>query len=258
MTLKKKINKLKGVLGLSLSIAISEFKQRNEGSYLGILWYLLNPILMFGLLFLIFSQRLGENIPNYPIYLLLGIIMFNFFQHTTSFSITNIRGHRGIIKSIRFPKESLIISNLFRNIFSHFFEIIVLILMILIFGISMQNFIFYPIILIFYCFFIYGLSLILASLYVYFIDIENIWAFASRLIFFITPIFYSIQQNSKLFLLNLFNPIYYFITISRDILIYQKIPELWIIEIAIIYSLLFFIIGSLIFNKLKRNFAEFG
>ena len=248
---------IKNVLGLSLSLAKAGFKLRNEGSYLGILWYLLNPLLMFLLLLFIFSDRLGRNIPNYPVYLLLGIIMFNFFQKATTESTkTIIRDYRGIIKSINFPKESLIAALVLKTLFSHLFEIVLFVVLLLIFKNSLIGLIFYPIILIFFCFFVFGSSLILAALTVYFVDLENIWLFASRLIWLGTPIFYVIGGQTRLFYVNLLNPLYYFITIARELIIYTKIPELWMILGAIGYSLLFLIIGLLIFNKLKIKFAE--
>src|SRR4030043_292518 len=106
--------------GLSLSLAKFKFKLRNEGSYLGIIWYLLSPLFFFTLLFFIFNERIGSNIQNYPLYLLIGIIMFNFFQSVTSEAATIILTNRGLIKSIKFPRESLVLSNLLRALFSHF------------------------------------------------------------------------------------------------------------------------------------------
>jgi len=248
---------IKNVLGLSLSLAKAGFKLKNEGSYLGILWYLLNPLLMFALLLLIFSNRLGGNIPNYPLYLLLGIIMFNFFQKATTESTKTItKDYRGIIKSINFPRESLIAALVLKTFFSHLFEIVLFIVFLLIFKNSLIGMIFYPIMLIFFCFFVFGSCLILSALTVYFVDLENIWLFVSRLIWLGTPIFYAIGGQTKLFYVNLLNPLYYFITIARELIIYTKIPELWMILGAIGYSLLFLIIGLLIFNKLKIKFAE--
>ncbi len=246
----------KSFFRLSVRLAKAQFKLKNEGSYLGILWYLLNPVLLFVLLLLVFSNNLGKNIQNYPIYLLLGIIIFNFFQQITISSITNMRDHRLIIKSINFPKEALVASNVLKTLFSHTFEIIVFIIVALFFEVSVKGFIFYIPILVFYCTFIYGLSLILASLYVYFIDVEHIWNFFSRLLFFITPIFYIAINKTNAFYVNLFNPLYYFLTIAREIIIYNKTPELWMILVGIAYSLLFFAVGTLIFNKLKIKFSE--
>ena len=247
---------LKQTLELSLSLAKAEFKLRNEGSYLGIFWYLLNPLLMFVLLFLVFSDRLGGNIPNYPAYLLLGIIIFNFFQQATTESTRVIYQYRGIIRSIRFPHGALIASIVFRTFFSHIFEIILFIILALIFSSSVYGIVFYPLILIFLFVFIYGISLILSALTVYIVDLENIWAFLVKLIWLGTPIFYAIGGQTRLFYVNLFNPLYYFITMARDVVVYMKIPELWMIFAAIAYCLLFLFFGMLIFNKLKTKFAE--
>ncbi len=249
-------NKLKSTLGLSLQLAKASFKLRNEGSYLGILWYLLNPLLVFILLLLVFSDRLGSNIPYYPLYLLLGVIMFNFFHQITTFSIKTMDDNRSIIKSIKFPRESLVASDVLRTLFAHIFEIIVFFIIVFFFGISIKGILLYIPVLLLFSLFLYGFSLILASFYVYFIDLENIWLFVSKLLFFATPIFYAVGGQTRLFIFNLFNPLYYFITISRDVVIYNKIPEFWLITGAVIYSLLSFIIGSLIFHKLKTKFAE--
>lgn len=250
------MNKHKNFWQLSLALAKAQFKLRNEGSYLGILWYLLNPLLMFVLLLLVFSDRLGSAIPHYPLYLLLGIIMFNFFQQITSFSIKTMDENRSLIKSIQFSRESLISSTVLRTLFSHIFEIIPFIIIALIFGVSIKGFIFYIPILLVFSVFVYGFSLILASFYIYFIDIENIWVFVSKLVFFATPIFYEIGGQSRLFILNLFNPLYYFMTLARDVVIYGRVPELWIIAGAFAYAFVFFILGTFVFSKLKGRFAE--
>ena len=149
-------NKIKRFLGLSASIANAEFKLRNEGSYLGILWYLLNPILLFTLLFFIFKDRLSNDIPSYHLYLLLGIIMFNLFQEASLDAARAIKNYSGIIKSIDFPKESLIGAILLRRLYSHFFEVILFILIIFLFGGSMAGLLYYPLILILFLAFIYA------------------------------------------------------------------------------------------------------
>ena len=250
-------NMFKNFFESTLQLAKAGFKLRNEGSYLGIFWYLLNPLLMFGLLLLIFADRLGSNIPSYPLYLLLGIIMFNFFQQATIESTKVItQEYSGVIKSIDFSRESLVGSIVLKTFFSHLFEIILLVVFVLIFRGSLVGLIFYPVIIIVFCFFVFGVCLIFASLTVYFVDLENIWVFVSKLIWLGTPIFYEIGGQTRLFYINLLNPMYYFITIAREIIIYTKIPELWMIFGAIGYSLLFLLIGLLIFNKLKIKFAE--
>ena len=243
-------------VSLSFALAKAEFKMRNEGSYLGVLWYLLNPILLFIVLLVVFSTRFGSEISNYPFYLIIGIVLYNFFQFTTTFAISNMDRARHLIKSVKFPLESLVFSGIVVSVFSHFFEIIVLIIFSLFFGVSLISFVYYLPLLFFFCIFIYGISFILAGFYVYFIDLEHIWNFFTRILFFVTPIFYNIEGMTKTFYLNLFNPLFYFVTAGREIIIYNRLPELWILEIIVFGSLIVLILGLIIFGKLKYKFAE--
>jgi len=247
---------IKSIFGLSLALAQAGFKLKNEGTWLGIFWYLLSPVLTFLLLSLIFTDRLGGNIPLYPLYLLLGIILFNYFQQISSESVKIIRANAGIIKAIPFPKESLIGSVVLKILFSHIFEVFILIVFLAIFGIPIKTMIFYPLILVFLSIFAFGASLILSSLEVFFIDLDNIWRFVSKLIWFGTPIFYAIEGQTRLFTANLFNPMFYIITVARDIIVYARMPEAWMILGMVGYSFLSLFIGLFIFNKLKTKFAE--
>lgn len=243
-------------LRISLAAARAEIKLRNEGSYLGVLWYLLNPLLMFLLLAAIFFPRLGQKIPHYSLYLLLGIILFNLFQQVTTEAIKTIRQNNRLIKSVTFPRESLVIAILWKALFAHFWEIILLIAVALFWGAPIGGILFYPLILVFFCLFCLGAALLLSCVTIYFLDLENIWAFAVRLIWFGTPIFYAIGGQDRLFLINLFNPVYYFMTIARDVVIYSRPPQLWMAGGAACYAILFFMIGREVFNRLKIKFAE--
>jgi len=257
INLKKPLKKIKNILGLGFVLAKTEFKLRNEGSYLGIFWYLLNPILTFGLLLLVFGDRLGNNIREYPLYLLMGVIMFNFFQSSTIESTrTIIKDNVGVIKSINFPRESLILSIVIKNFFSHFFEMVLFAILLAYFHISLVGILYYFFILFFFCLFIFGVSLTLSSSTVYLVDIENIWSFAVRLLWLGTPIFYAIAGQTKLLYLNLFNPMYYFLTAARDIVIYAKEPDFFIVSGMIFFTALSFVFGVFIFNILKTRFAE--
>lgn len=245
------------VIGLSFQIAKAEFKLKNEGSYLGIFWYLLNPILTFALLFFVFSDRLGNTIPEYPIYLLLGIVLFNIFQSATLESTKSIiKEHRSLIKSINFPRESLILSIVLKNLFSHVIEIALCCILLIYMHYSLFWFLFYLPILFFFLLFIYGTALILSSLTVFFVDLDNIWAFAVRLIWLGTPIFYSIGGQMRLFYVNLANPLYYFITATRDLVIYHRMPEMWIVWGVVGFSVFTFICGFFLFRTLNIKAAE--
>lgn len=250
------ISRIKEVLGLSFQLAKADFKLKNEGTWLGVFWYLLSPILTFGLLFFIFSNRLGNNIPSYSLYLLIGIIIFNLFQSTTIESVNAITHSNYLIKSINFPKESLILSILLKNLFSHFFEIFLFAVILAFSNTGFIQILYYIPVLALFSIFILGFSLFLSSLNVYFADLEAIWTFASRIIWLGTPIFYEIGGQTKLFYLNLFNPLYYFITFARNSIIYGKTPGIYIVFGALTSALISLLAGLFIFGKLKKKFAE--
>lgn len=247
----------KGTFGLALQLAKAEFKTKNEGSHLGILWYLLNPMLTFGILYLVFADRLGTGIAYYPAYLLLGIIMFNFFQSTTIESAKSIlREYHYLLKSINFPRESLVLSIVIKNIFSHLFEIALLGIIFAYFGIGLTGLFWYLPILALLSAFAYGSSLIISSLTVYFVDLDNIWNFASKIIWFGTPIFYAIEYQTRLYQLNLLNPMYYLITLAREALLYHRMPTPIIAWGSVGFSIAICAIGMILFGRLKGKFAE--
>lgn len=250
------IQYLKHFFRLSWILAKMKFKLKNEGSYLGVLWYLLNPLLTFLLLFFIFHDRLGREIEKYPLYLFLGIIMFNFFQQVTSESSWAIKENAGLIKSIAFPREALIGAIVINNLFSHLIELVVFLAIAIIFKGLAVGVIFYFILLLFFCIFNFGVGLFLASISAYFTDLQNIWSFFVRLLWFGTPIFYIIAGQNRLFTINLFNPMYYFIEIGRNLAVYDQLPALWLIAGLAGFTLASLIVGFFTFQKLKNKFAE--
>ena len=248
--------KIERYIYLSITFAKAEFKLRYEGSYLGIFWYLLNPLFTFLILFFIFSSSIGRPIIMYPLYLFLGVIIFNFFQQTTYDATRIIKENRYLIKSINFPLWTLIGAIVLKFLFSHIFELVVFFLFTLFLGNEVWTIIFYPFIALFFIIFIFGVSLLFAGISLYFVDFENIWLFASRLLWFATPLFYSIEGQKNLITLNLFNPLYYFITLAREVVIYSHVPSLWLVAGVICWTLFALAAGLLIFGELKTKIAE--
>jgi ABC-type polysaccharide/polyol phosphate export permease len=244
---------IKSILGLSLSLAKANFKLRNEGTYLGMLWYLLEPLLMFLILLYIFSSRM-TNIENYPAYLLLGLIMYNLFSGSTTQSAGAIIASGGFIKSLKIPCEPLILSVILQFIFTHIFEIAVLVIFMMFFGLRPTGLLFYPILLFFYIIFISGISFILAAVGVRINDTANVWRVLVRLAWFATPIFYSIGEDYLQFLLN---PLAHFISAGRSLIIYNRLPSLWIIISVMVTSITSLAVGLFIFNISKKKFAEY-
>jgi len=248
---------IKNILKTSIALARVNFKIQNEGTYLGSLWYILNPLLLYALLLFVFSNILGSAIPAYPLYLLIGVIIFNLFRHTTIESSDAIYQNRGLIKSLSFPREILILSIILKNLFNHLFEIAILFVFLPVFGISIFHIAGYFLFLILFIPYIYGTSLFLASVRTRIFDLTNIWIFFSQLLWFATPIFYTIPKDAILLhFMNMLNPLFYFTETGRSILIYGGLPDAQIISGALASSFLFLFFGVFIYKKLSPRFSE--
>ncbi|MFA5023053.1 MAG: ABC transporter permease [Candidatus Paceibacterota bacterium] len=243
---------LRKISRLGLSLAKANFKLRTEGSYLGVLWYLLDPILLFTILIFVFGSNLGAQIKLYPLYLIWGLALFNFFSAVTSQATSVIAGNSLFIKSMKINSEALVVSVLFQTIFSHVFELAVLLALMIYWSVSLAGLVFYPAIFLFFALFTLGVSFILAALGVYVSDLNNVWKFFTQLLFFATPIFYAASPKWLLAL----NPLAAYLTITRGLVIYGQWPGLKIILLIAVVSLATFVLGWGLFYKVKNKFAE--
>ena len=254
--IKKNLRNAKSVLGLSYSIAKADFKMRNEGSYLGIFWYLLTPLAMFLIILFVRGAINSSSTSDYPVYLLIGLIMFNYFRATTSTSITDISGNSNYVKSMKISYESLVCSRIIQSVFSHIFEVVLIIVFMIFFRESLFGLLFYPFLFLFFVLFILGLSFLLSTIGTFINDLSNVWSVLMQFLFFATPIFYAANPGDSVYLANLFNPMFYFLSIARDMIIYRTLPETWMTAIMILFSLVTFLIGFIVFEKNKSKFAE--
>lgn len=260
-TFKIKIRKLyislKKTIELSFALAKSSFKLKNEGSYLGIMWYLLEPLILFSIIMFIKGVAFSHTkIEFYPIYLLFGIVMNNLFNGIIGSSIGAIENNASFIKSMKIKLEPFILANVLQYTFSHLFEVGLIAIFMIFYKISLFGLIYYFLILALFIIFLTGVSFLFSTIGTYVSDFNNIWKFAAQLIFFITPTFYAIKPGDANYLLNLFNPLFYYLTIARDAVIYERIPEIWMVLIAIGISFGFFVLGLFVFEKFKKKFPE--
>jgi len=254
--MKPLYQKIKNVIGLSLLLAKANFKVRNEGSFLGVLWYLLEPLAFFLILFFISETLIERSVEHYPLYLFVGLIMFNLFNAVTAFSTRVISNNAGFMKSLKISSEVFVLAGVWQFVFSHLFELIALIIFAVFFQVNFSWIIFYPLIFFFFILFTTGISFILSVLGVYIGDLRNVWSVFSRLLWFATPIFYIADAQSLIGKVNLFNPLYYFIHITREVVIYQRAPHLVFGVLLMTVSSLVFIIGLYVFEKFKNRLAE--
>jgi len=239
-------------------LAWVDFKQRYKNSVLGYLWSLLEPLLMLGILYIVFSNLMKNPVEHYPLFLLMGIIMWSFFSRATTSSLASIRFKPSLIKKVYFPRDILVISNCTTALLMSLFESVVFIMFMAIFRIPLSlNIAYLPCIIFLFYILTLGVSLALATLNVYYQDIQYIWALVLQLGFFATPVMYPLSVFPTSFLKILsYNPLAQIIFIARDVTLYSKVPNAASLAFVIVIAFVILAIGYAIFARLEPRFAE--
>jgi len=254
--MERQINKIKSIFGLSLALAQARFKVKNEGTWLGVFWYLLEPLLLFLVILKIRSVAFSNADGNYPVYLFTGLLVLNFFIKSSSAGLNSIEINKGFIKNMKLSHESLVIAGILQVAFSHVFEFLILIGLIIIFGGAFVGLVFYPLIFVSFFLFVLGLSFLLAVARVYVKDVYNGWGVFTRLLLFATPIFYVVNEGSFIYKANLINPIFHYVNATRDVLINGVFPDLATLIALLMLPAVFLVLGLAVFRKYKSKFAE--
>jgi ABC-2 type transport system permease protein len=249
-------------------LVITDFKLRYQGSVLGYTWSLLKPLFMFLTLYLVFAVifNVGRSIPNYPIYLLTGILLWSFFNEMTQLSLASIVNRGDLIQKIRIPRWLIIVSASFSALINLFLNSLVLIVFAVIYGIQfLPSSIFLPIFIIEIYLFALGLSLLLSALYVKYRDISYIWEVVMQAGFYATPILYSIAliNNETVQKIMIANPMAQAIQGARNVFVTPETitigdvfgsPYAFLIPMTIVLITLAF--GIWFFRKESKSFAE--
>lgn len=247
-------------------MALTDFKLKYSGSVLGYLWSLVKPLLFFGILYIVFTYvfRLGKGIPNYPVYLLLGVVMWTFFAEGTMGGMHAIVNRGDLIRKVNFPKIIIVLAAVLNATTTFLLNMIVVFVFLVFSKIvpPLTIFVLIPLVLEF-IFFVFGVSLILATLFTKFRDFAHIWEVSLQLLFYATPIIYPIslipQQLTKFAFLN---PITQIMQDSRWAVISHDIPNAWNLfsykygVFPIIVACITLLVGLVIFQYSAKNFAE--
>ncbi len=243
---------------LTIKLAMSDFRLRYKNSILGFFWSLAEPLLMLVVLYVTFSYFMKMNVENYQLFLLMGIISWNMLSRGTTMALNSILGKPGLVNKVYFPREILIISSCITAFLMTLLEFVVFGIFMMIFAVApTMTAIYFPLLLIIQFMLIVGLSLGLASLNVYYRDIQYIWAVILQAGFFATPILYpiSIIPDKYVWIVKL-NPMTNVIVMLRGSMIYSTPPIMGDIIFVIITTFIILIIGYIIFLRLEPRFAE--
>lgn len=227
-------------------------------SFLGVLWSFVNPLLQIIVYAIVFPLIMKNNIENYVVFMVCGLIPWNYFSTVINRSSFVMIENGNIIKKVFFPREILPLSVVASESVTFLISSIIIVAFTLGYGMGMTQYVlFYPILLAIQFVLLLGISLFVSSITVYFRDLQHFIGVLLQLLFYATPIVYAIEAIPPEFdWIFKFNPMTYIIEGYRDIFYYHTMPEMGTLMIVLVVGILLCILGYIVFNKLQKKFAE--
>ena len=211
-----------------------DIRGKYKGSFLGVLWSFVNPLLQTFIYAIIFSFLLRSNIPHYTTYVVIAVLPWTWFTSTMS-STNSILMNGGIIKKVYFPREIIPISAVTSGMVNYLISCLIICIFLLCTGIGYSwNILFLPLIMIVQYIFQLGVLLFVSSIDVYIRDLEYIVNFFVQMLFYATPILFSIDMFGKYKWILQLNPLTTIINSYRDIFYYQQMPNF--LSLFIVFS----------------------
>ena len=236
-----------------------DLRLKYRRSFLGYFWSLLNPLMMMTVMMVVFSYMFRFNIENYPLYLICGQTIFNFFNESTNKAMYSILDNGLLLKKVYVPKCVFPLAKVI-SCFTTMALSLVAVLLVMIFTrvrlhFSMLLF-FVP--MIFLLFLTSGMGMIVSGLAVKFQDVTHLYSVFTMVLMYATPIFYPIEAvpESVARFIRL-NPIYTIIYLFRELMLYGRIPAIGSWLYAAGMSLLVLAVGALLFDRMLRDFIYY-
>jgi ABC-2 type transport system permease protein len=184
-------------LHLAWTLAVTDFKLRFFGSVLGYLWQLLRPLMLFGVLLLVFTEflPLAKDVSHYSVVLLEGIVIFTFFADATIGSVSSLVDRENLVRKIHFPRMVIPVAVVLTAYFNFLLNLFVVVVFAIASGVSPHlSWLELPLLLGFLGVFALGVAMLLSSLYVRFRDVRPIWEVVAQALFYASPVIYVIEK----------------------------------------------------------------
>jgi ABC-2 type transport system permease protein len=194
-------------------VSVTEFKRTYFGTVLGYLWSLIRPLMLFGVLLFVFTKvfKIGsEQVEHYPVMLLLGIVLFTFFQESTTNAVTSVVNQEAVVRKTQFPRLVIPLATVLTGAFNFCLNLIVVLIFTLAFGVEPTwTWLLFPFAAAALFVFTAAVSMALSVLYVRFRDVAIIWTVFAQVLFYATPILYPVTafENAKYEHLLMLNPL---------------------------------------------------
>jgi ABC-2 type transport system permease protein len=219
---------LRRFTGLTVTLAVTDFKLRFFGSALGYVWTLMRPLLLFGVLYVVFTEivRFGGDVKHYPVYLLMAIVLFTYFSETTSRGVTSLVERENLLRKVRFPRLVIPLSVALHALFNLGLNLVVVFVFVLASGIDprVEWLGLLPLVALLVVF-ATGVTMLLSALYVRYRDMQPIWEVALQMLFYASPVIYvtstfpdSVEQEAMA------NPLTAILTQARHLLVDPAAP----------------------------------
>lgn len=243
---------------LIILFALNDVKLRYKNSVLGFIWSFLEPLLMLAVLYVIFTNIIKNGIENYPLYLLLGLIIWYMFQRGTSLGQSSLLERAGILQKVYFRREIVVISSCLTAFIMMLFEFIAFsVFMVAFHFVPSTTILFLPLLLIDLFILSVGISLFLSVFTVYFRDVRFIWQVLLQAGIFVNPIIYRLDMfpNNIRSILEL-NPLVSILNAAHDVVLYGTLPTLKSSLYIIVTTAAVFIIGYIVFRSKEKKIVE--
>lgn len=231
-----------------------EVKRKYARSRLGIIWSVLNPLLMMIVMSMVFSYMFKRSIENFPLYYLTGSIFWSLFSDGTNHAMSALVDNKTLLIKAKLPRQIFVLSRMYTALVNFGYSCIPYAVMLIVFGVKPSwTMLLFPLDVILTLLFAMGIGYILSILYVFFADIKYLYSVFLRILLYLTAIFYPVTSlPGGLQTLIGYNPVYMSIYIARECMVYGRVPyyTAWIkLAISAVVSC---VVGWIIFSK-KQN-----
>lgn len=234
-----------------------DFKTKYKRSVLGVFWSFLNPLLTMVVQYFVFSTIFKSDIPNYAVYLLIGIVSFNFFSEACGMALTSILGNAGLITKVYVPKYIYPLTRLISSVVNLAISLIPLLIMCIVTGVHFEK---SAVLAVYFwiCLIVFslGLGMLLSASMVFFRDTQFLWGVLSMIWMYATPIFYpeSILPEKFRFVLQV-NPLYHFLKSIRMCILDGLSPEPIVYVQCALMALGMILVSAFVFKKSQDKFV---
>lgn len=236
-----------------------EIRGKYKASFLGVLWSFINPLLMVLVYAIVFPYIMRVKTENYLLFLICGVIPWNWFTNVISQGTTCITSNANLIKKVYFPREVLPISTVTAGLINFLISCIIIVIFVLLGGCGLSwHILLLPFVTLIQYIFSLAVVFLVSAINVYIRDVEYIIIFVINMLFYATPVLYSYEMfaGTKMIWLFRLNPMAHIINAYRDIFYVHQMPNMINLLIVLLVSIILILICYSIFKKMEKRFAE--